>query len=48
MGKLIVKIVLIVMLAAALIYGIDALSIVVARYFNNQTAIQFLEWLYCV
>lgn len=48
MGKLIVKIVLIVVFATVLIYGIDALSIVVARYFNNRTAIQFLEWLYCV
>lgn len=48
MSKLIVKAALIVVFAAVLIYGIDALSIIVARYFNNRTAIQFLEWLYWV
>lgn len=31
-----------------LLHGINYLSLVAAQYFNNHTAIQFLEWMYRV
>ena len=34
--------------AFVLFYGLNQLSLVVAQYFNDHTAIQFLEWMYRV
>ncbi len=34
--------------AFVLFYGLDQFSLVAAHYFNDHTAIQFLNWMYCV